>query len=510
MTQTSAPIAALRLVLGDQLTRSLSALSDLDPNRDVVLMAEVMEECRVVPHHRKKIALVLSAMRHFAQALTARGVTVRYIRLDDPANTQSLTGEVGRAVAALRPGRVVATEAGEWRVAEAMRRWALAEIRPDTRFVCSIADFRHWAAGRTAPRMEFFYRVMRRRTGLLMTPSGLPEGGKWNYDQENRKRLPKTIMVPRVPAFAPDAITRDVLHLVQERFADGFGDLDGFAFPVTARDALAALDDFVANRLPGFGDWQDAMKADEPTLFHAVLSPALNLGLLAPLTICRAVEDAWRAGRVGLNAAEGFIRQIIGWREYIRGIYWLHMPGYAALNALGATRKLPDFYWSGETRLRCVAQVVRQTRRDAYAHHIQRLMVTGNFALLAGIDPDAVDAWYLAVYADAYQWVEMPNTRGMALFADGGIVGSKPYAASGAYINRMSDYCRGCAYDVTQTTGPDACPFNYLYWDFIARHADRFTGNVRMAMPLRTLARMAPEKRAAIRASATSFLTQLT
>ncbi len=509
MVSRSEKTAALRIVLGDQLTRSLSALSDLDPERDVVLMAEVMEECRTVAHHRKKIALVLSAMRHFAQALAARGVRVRYIRLDDPENTHSLTGEVNRAVAALRPERMVATEAGEWRVAEAMRSWGAIEIRPDTRFVCSIADFRHWAVGRTAPRMEFFYREMRRRTGLLMTSSGLPEGGKWNYDQENRKRLPKDITVPAVPAFAPDAITQDVLGLVRDRFPDGFGDLDGFVFPVTAREAQAALDDFVANRLAGFGDWQDAMKAEQPALFHAVLSPALNLGLLEPLTICRAVEGAWRAGRVALNAAEGFIRQIIGWREYIRGIYWLHMPGYATLNALEATRQLPDFYWSGETRMRCIAQVVRQTRRDAYAHHIQRLMVTGNFALLAGIDPDAVDAWYLAVYADAYQWVEMPNTRGMALFADGGIVGSKPYAASGAYINRMSDYCRGCAYQVTQATGPDACPFNYLYWDFIARHADRFASNVRMAMPLRTLERMSAEKMAAIRASAASFLTNL-
>jgi deoxyribodipyrimidine photolyase-related protein len=240
-----------------------------------------------------------------------------------------------------------------------------------------------------------------------------------------------------------------------------------------------------------------------------VISPALNIGLLDPLSVCRAVEAAWRAGTVALNAAEGFIRQVIGWREYVRGIYWLRMPEYGALNALGATRELPAFYWNGETKMACIRQVVRQTRRDAYAHHIQRLMVTGNFALLAGLHPDAVDEWYLAVYADAYQWVEMPNTRGMALFADGGLLGSKPYAASGAYINRMSDYCQGCAYDVKDTTGPKACPFNFLYWDFIARHAERFASNVRMAMPLRHWERMDPDRRAAIRARAVAFLAEM-
>ncbi len=502
-------VDTLRVVLGDQLSASVSALSGLDPAHDVVLMAEVMGECTYVPHHLKKIVLVLSAMRHFAQALTARGVQVRYIRLDDPANTQTLLGEVQRAITDLRPRQVVATEPGEHRVVTDMRHWfGSLEIRPDTRFVCSIADFRHWARGRNGLRMEFFYRDMRRRTGLLMTPAGEPEGGRWNYDAENRKRLPATLAPPETLGFAPDAITRAVIDLVRRSFTNGFGELDGFRFPVTAQDAEAALADFITHRLPGFGDWQDAMRTDAPTLFHAVISPALNIGLLEPLAVCQAVEAAWRQGNVALNAAEGFIRQVIGWREYIRGIYWLNMPEYAALNALGATRKLPEFYWNGDTQMQCIRQVVAQTRRDAYAHHIQRLMVTGNFALLAALHPDAVDEWYMAVYADAYQWVEMPNTRGMALFADGGIVGSKPYAASGAYINRMSDYCRRCVYDVKQATGPDACPFNFLYWDFIARHAERFASNVRMAMPLRNWARMTPQRRAAIRLQAAAFLAE--
>ena len=503
-------VETLRVVLGDQLSHSLSALSDLDPAHDVVLMAEVMGECTHVPYHLKKLVLVLAAMRHFAAGLTARGVQVRYVRLDDPDNSQTLRGEVARAVSALAPRQVVVTEPGAHRVVADMRNWVEGlEIRPDTRFVCSIAEFRRWASGRSGLRMEFFYREMRRRTGLLMTTHGEPEGNRWNFDPENRKRLPVRLEIPGIAAFPPDEITQQVIDLVRQRFTDGFAETDGFGFPVTPGDAEAALADFIAHRLPGFGDWQDAMRAEAPTLFHAVISPALNIGLLDPLPVCRAVEAAYRRGGVALNAAEGFIRQIIGWREYVRGIYWLKMPEYATLNALQATRRLPEFYWNGATKMACISQVVRQTRRHAYAHHIQRLMVTGNFALLAGLHPDAVDEWYMAVYADAYQWVEMPNTRGMALFGDGGIVGSKPYAASGAYINRMSDYCAGCAYDVKQATGPAACPFNFLYWDFIARHAERFASNVRMAMPLRNWQRMAPERRDAIRAQAAAFLARL-
>ena len=502
-------VDTLRVVLGDQLSASLSTLGDLDPAADTVLMAEVMGECTHAPYHLKKLVLVLSAMRHFARALTERGVRVHYVRLDDPDNTQTLRTEVGRAIATLKPRQVVVTEPGAHRVLADMADWTQRlEIRPDTRFLCSVAQFRQWAAGRNGLRLEFFYREMRRRSGLLMTPDG-PEGNRWNFDAENRKRLPPGLQVPGIAGFPPDAITREVISLVRHRFTDGFADTEGFAFPVTAQHAEAALDDFIVHRLPGFGDWQDAMRTDTPTLFHAVISPALNLGLLDPLAVCQAVEAAYRRGAVALNAAEGFIRQIIGWREYVRGIYWLKMPEYATLNALQATRPLPDFYWNGETPMACISQVVHQTRRHAYAHHIQRLMVTGNFALLAGLHPDAVDEWYMAVYADAYQWVEMPNTRGMALFGDGGIVGSKPYAASGAYINRNSDYCAGCAYDVKQATGPAACPFNFLYWDFIARHAQRFASNPRMAMPLRNWQRMAPQRREAIRAQATAFLAEL-
>ncbi len=501
----------LRLVLGDQLSAGIAALQNLDPARDVVLMAEVMGECTYVPHHKQKLVLVLSAMRHFAAELAARGVRLDYIRLDDPANTGTLTSELARAVARHRPTGVVATFPGEWRVLEAMRGWEEAfgcpvEIREDSRFLCPLPRFRRWAQGRRQLRMEFFYREMRRETGLLMDADAAPVGGQWNYDAENRRRLERGVVPPPPRRTPPDAVTREVMDLVESRFPANFGTLDAFAWPVTAAEAQGVLEDFIAHRLARFGDYQDAMASGEPVLFHALVSTSLNLGLLTPRACCEAAEAAFRAGRAPLNAVEGFIRQILGWREYVRGLYWLKMPDYAATNALEATRPLPWSWWGGETRMNCLKQVVRQTCDLAYAHHIQRLMVTGNFALLAGLDPAPVNEWYMAVYADAYEWVELPNTHGMALHADGGVIASKPYAASGAYINRMSDYCRGCAYDVKAATGPDACPMNALYWDFLARHERRFAGNPRLAMPLRALRAMPPAKREALRAQAAAFL----
>ena len=504
---------ALRIVLGDQCSRGLSALRDLDPARDVVLLSEVVGECTYVRHHAKKIVLVLSAMRHFARALQARGVQVDYIRLDDPENTGSLRGEMLRAVERHSPDCVVCTEPGEWRLREDFRTWHEAsgvetDIRDDDRFLCRIQEFRTFARERGLSRMEFFYRDMRRRHRLLMD-GDQPEGGRWNYDPENRKPLPRQVTAPAAPRFPPDEITAEVMALVASRFPNHFGSPEGFALPVTAQDARRALDDFVLNRLPSFGDWQDAMRTGEGTLFHALISTSLNTGLLSPLEACQAAEAAYRAGAAPLNAVEGFVRQILGWREFVRGVYWLHMPEYAQFNSLGATRKLPALYWDADTRMNCLHQAVSDTRDHAYAHHIQRLMITGNFALLAGLHPDEVDEWYLIVYADAYEWVEMPNVRGMALHADGGIMGSKPYASSGAYINRMSDYCKACHYDVREAVGEQACPFNALYWDFIDRHRARFAENHRMAMPLRTLERMAPEKLDAIRARATGFLSAL-
>jgi deoxyribodipyrimidine photolyase-related protein len=296
--------------------------------------------------------------------------------------------------------------------------------------------------------MEHFYREMRRETGLLMGADGEPEGGRWNFDKANRKRLPKGIAPPSPLHHPPDPITREVLALVDTHFPRHFGSLEPFWFAVSAEQAKESLAHFVAQALPSFGDFQDAMKEGEPTLFHAIIGLYLNTGLLDPLDACRLAEAAYLRGHAPLNAVEGFIRQIIGWREYVRGIYWLKMPDYAETNFLEASRPLPSFYWSGDTEMNCLRQCIIQTRDEAYAHHIQRLMVIGNFALLAGLAPQEVEEWYLSVYADAFEWVELPNTHGMALFADGGVLGSKPYAASGKYINRMSNYCAGCQYDV--------------------------------------------------------------
>ena len=517
-TSYGRPVHTIRMVLGDQCSHGLSALSDIDPAQDLVLMAEVDTECTYVAHHKKKVVLVLSAMRHFAQELRAKGVRVEYMKLDDPENTHNLRGELVRAVQRHGAQRVVATECWEWRLEQDMRGWQEAtgvevDIRDDTRFLCRKQEFRVWAVDKTgAPksgaRMEFFYRTMRRRYAVLMEGEA-PAGGQWNYDPENRKPLPKTMAPPVVLTFPPDEITQAVMGLVATRFPRHFGEVEGFGLPVTAQDAERALVDFVERRLALFGDWQDTMKAGESTMYHAIISTSLNTGLLEPLAACRAAEAAWHGGGAPLNAVEGFIRQVLGWREFVRGMYWLHMPRYKTLNGLGAERALPAFYWTGETRMNCMRHALTDTKRYAYAHHIQRLMVTGNFALIAGLAPDEVDEWYLTVYADAYEWVEMPNVRGMALHADGGIMGSKPYASSGAYINRMSDYCRGCHYDVKDAVGERGCPFNALYWDFMARHHDKFSGNQRMSMTIRTMERMEPSRLASIRTRAGAFLAAM-
>ncbi len=498
----------LILILGDQLSPQLSALAAADRACDRVLMAEVMAEASYVPHHRKKLAFIFSAMRHFAQELRTQGWQVDYVALDDPANSGSLGGEVRRALARHGLDRVLATEPGEWRLLEEMRGWPALDLLSDRRFLADREGFARWAQDRKGLRMEHFYRLMRRKTGLLMEGDE-PVGGRWNFDAENRNRADAGLAFPVPPGFPPDAITREVLDLVAARFPDNFGTLEPFRFAVTRADAERAFARFVEHALPLFGTYQDAMLAGQPFLYHAVVSLYLNAGLLDPLAMCRAVEAAWRAGRVPLNSAEGFIRQVIGWREFVRGIYWWQMPGYDRVNALGAHRPLPDFYWTAQTQMACVRACVSQTRDEAYAHHIQRLMITGNFALLAGIDPHSLHQWYLAVYADAYEWVELPNTVGMSQFADGGLLASKPYAASGAYISRMSDYCRGCSYDVKAKEGPRACPFNLLYWHFIARHRERLARNPRMAQIVRSWDRLAPERQQQLARDAEAFLTTL-
>lgn len=500
-------------IFGDHLSHRISSLDGADPQRDIVLMCEVAEETTYVKHHKKKIVLILSAMRHFADELRIRGFSVRYVQLDDADNSGSFTGELSAAVAILSPDCVVVTEPGEWRVGQDVSRWQSmfgvpVSIRPDRRFLCSREEFTAWADERRTLTMEFFYRRMRRKTKLLMRGDD-PVGGRWNFDSENRAPAKPDLFRPARLKFKPDTTTREVIDLVEQRFAGHMGTAKDFNFAVTSSDARDAAEVFNRDFLPFFGETQDAMLRDDALLNHSVLSPYLNLGLLDPLELCKSAERAYLDGDAPLNAAEGFIRQIIGWREYVRGMYWRFMPEYASSNFFKASRPLPDFFWTGKTAMACLATTISDTIDNAYAHHIQRLMVTGNFAMLAGLDPFALHEWYLEVYADAIEWVELPNVIGMSQFADGGSLGSKPYCASGSYISRMSDYCEGCRYDVRSKTGKSACPFNFLYWDFLDRHVQDLSANRRLQHSYATWRRMTQDRRNEYRQSARAFLQRL-
>lgn len=499
----------LVLVLGDQLSDALSALAAADMASDVVVMAEVAEEATYVQHHPKKIAFIFAAMRKFAARLQAVGWDVRYTRLDDPDTAGSIPGEVLRRAEETGASEVIATQPGEWRLIQSLEDMPLRlTMRPDTRFISTPDEFDTWAKGRKALRMEYFYRDMRRKTGLLMD-GDQPEGGKWNYDSENRKPAPDDIAFSGPMQFTPDDTVEEVLDLVASRFGNSFGSLRPFWFATDAEQARRALTHFITYALPRFGDFQDAMMNDNRFLYHAMISPYLNVGLLDPMEVCRAAEDAYREGHAPLNAVEGFIRQIIGWREYVRGIYFREGPEYTRRNALCHQRRLPDFYWTGDTDMNCMSKAITQTAEEAYAHHIQRLMVTGNFALLAGINPHEVHEWYLRVYIDAFEWVEAPNVIGMSQFADDGIIASKPYVSSGAYINRMSDHCKPCRYRVQDKTGPDACPFNTLYWHFLDRHSEKFAKNPRMSQIYANWNRMDADRKATILSEAEAFLGTL-
>ncbi len=496
----------LIIVLGDQLNRDASAFDGFDPAQDCVWMAEVAEESTHVRSGLPRTALFLSAMRHYAAQCRADGLSLDYATLEDGHAT--LADALRDAIGRHRPRGLVLTAPGDWRVLQALRAVAAAEglpldLRDDRHFYATVRDFAAHAKGRKQLRMEYFYREMRRRHRVLMDGDE-PAGGEWNFDAENRESFGKTGPqgVPAPLRFEPDAITREVIALVQKRFAGHPGRLESFAWPVTRAQALQALQAFITRRLPHFGRFQDAMWTDEPWLWHALLASSLNLKLLDPREVVNAAEAAWREGRAPLPAVEGFIRQILGWREYVRGIYWTQMPGYAERNALAAHEPLPGFYWTGDTSMHCLRQAIGQTLEHGYAHHIQRLMVTGLYALLHGVDPKEVHAWYLAVYVDAVEWVELPNTLGMSQYADGGVMASKPYVATGQYIGRMSNYCKGCRFKPERRTGDDACPITTLYWDFLARHEAVLAKNPRMALQVKNLVRLPPEERAAIAARA--------
>jgi deoxyribodipyrimidine photolyase-related protein len=502
----------LVLVLGDQLDADAAAFDGFDAAHDAVWMAEVAEESTHVWSSQPRTVMFLAAMRHFAQALRTADRPLHYTALDEPGNAGSLAAQLAADIGRLRPQALVMTAPGDWRVLAALRATAVAagltlDVREDRHFYGTVREFAAHAKGRKQLRLEFFYREMRRRHGVLLNADGGPEGGEWNYDADNRKPFGAQGpgAVPPRAVFEPDAITREVITLVQERFKGHPGRCDRFAWPVTREQALQSMQRFIAERLAGFGDVQDAMWPGEPWLWHSHLAAALNLKLLHPREVVAAAEAAYRregAGRAPLAAVEGFIRQILGWREYVRGIYWTQMPEYLERNELGAHEPLPAWFWTGDTTMACLKDTLTQTLTHGYAHHIQRLMVTGLYTLLLGVEPKAVHAWYLAVYVDAVEWVELPNVLGMSQYADGGVMASKPYIATGQYIARMSPHCKGCRFDPTQRTGERACPFTTLYWDFLMRHERRLAGNPRMALQVKNLARLDAAERGAVVARA--------
>ena len=519
----------LVMILGDQLDEASSAFDGFDPAQDVVLMIEAFEESTHVWSHKIRTTLFLSAMRHFADRLRQRHWHVDYRALDTHGD-KTLGDGLCAAVAEHQPERIIGVEPGDLRVRQqiedAIKLIAhspsktgstgqkaskiTVEWREDKHFLCSLPQFRKWAGKSTSLRMEFFYRTMRKQYKVLMAGDE-PEGGQWNFDADNRKSFGKAgpQNVPKAIVYKPDAITQDVIKLVNTHFAAHPGQLEDFNWPVTREQALLALKDFMDKRLPQFGPHEDAMWTELDFGWHSLLSSSLNLKLLSPLEVVLAAETAYKKHGLDLASVEGFIRQILGWREFMRGVYFLDMPELKAANHYGHTNPLPKWYWTGDTHMNCMKQCIDQTLKNGYSHHIQRLMVTGMFGVTAQITPQAICDWYLAVYADAVEWVELPNTAGMALFANGGRFTSKPYVASGAYIKRMSNYCGGCKYEPETRAGPSACPMTTLYWNFLDQHEATFGGNPRTALMVKNLQRMTPELRAQVRERAGEMLADL-
>jgi len=500
----TAKIRHLLLILGDQLDERATIFEDFDPQRDAIWMAEVDDESTRIMSSKQRTTLFLSAMRHFAQSLKDKGWRVFYSKIDDPTNAGTLAGELEKAIGLTSAQKLLLTAPGDWTVLQNLRSCAKAlktelQLLDDAHFMSTVREFSDHAKARKQLRLEYFYREMRQKTGILMEGKK-PVGGQWNFDQDNRSSFGKTgpVDLPKPRRFEADEITQEVMALVRERFAHHPGRLESFTWPVTRQEALEALDDFMAHRMPLFGTYQDAMWQGEVWLYHSHIASALNLKLLNPREVLQAAEVAYQKGDAPLAAVEGFIRQILGWREYVRGIYWTHMPQYLELNASNALTPLPDFYWTGETEMACLKDAISQTLEHGYAHHIQRLMVTGLYALLLGVNPKEVHQWYLGMYVDAVEWVELPNTLGMSQFADGGIMASKPYIASGKYIDKMSNYCKKCPLDPSKSTGEDACPFTTLYWNYLIEHKDELAKNPRMLMQIKNVNRLSDETARAI------------
>ena len=535
------PCRHLVLILGDQLDEASSAFDGFDAEKDVVLMVEAFEESTHVWSHKVRTTLFLSAMRHFAADLKQRGWRVDYRSLDVEGD-KTLGAGLLAALQKYQPQRVIGVEPGDLRVrqqledaiksiaAESRKNWAtgikhlknghegelgslIPEWREDKHFLCGINQFRKWAGTSSSLRMEFFYRQMRKQYRVLVEGknSDEPVGGQWNFDADNRKGFGKAgpQNVPQLVQYPQDQITRDVIKLVSQHFADHPGNLDNFNWPVTREQALLALKSFIDERLPQFGPHEDAMWTNLDFGWHSLLSSSLNLKLLNPLEVIHAAEAAYKEHDLDLASVEGFIRQILGWREFMRGVYFLDMPELKTANHYGHTNALPKWYWTGDTKMNCMRQCINQTLANGYSHHIQRLMVTGMFGVTAQISPQAICDWYLAVYVDAVEWVELPNTGGMALFANGGRFTSKPYVASGAYIKRMSNYCAGCSYEPETRVGSKACPMTTLYWNFLDQHEADFAANPRTALMVKNLQRMTPELRQQVGQRAGEMLADL-
>lgn len=518
--RTPAQNGTLLFLLGDQLDRAAPTIANLGPE-DVVLMAEVKGESEHVPSHVQRTVLFLSAMRHHAQWLKQQGHRVHYVHLDDSQNTHSLAGELIRAVHRFKPRSVTLIRPGEHRVHAALTDACRSQSTPlqlveDTHFLVNPSEFDSWASGRVSFKMEDFYREQRRRLNVLMTDDGEPEGGRWNFDVENREGPgslgPGLLTSPL--RFTPDAITRQVIADVKSALPALPGRIESFDWPVTREDALAALQDFVDHRLFHFGRTQDAMWQGAWSMNHSLISAALNLKLLNPRECVEAAVEVYRSGKAPIAAVEGFVRQIIGWREFIRGIYFREGADYGSRNWLGATGTLPEFFWTGETDMNCLRQCVGEVLDRAYGHHIQRLMVIGNLTMLLGVHPKAISDWFLGMYVDAVDWVTLPNVLGMSQHADGTarrgpVVGTKPYAASGQYIKRMSNYCSGCKYDPLKRVGDDACPFTTLYWDFLHRHRAKLSHNHRMRTIMGNIDRFTPQQLQDITISASRVRARL-
>jgi len=503
-------IRNLVLVLGDQLDPASAAFDGFDKAQDAILQMEVMEEAAYIHQHKKRIAYFFSAMRHFCEDRREAGFQVFYSKLDDPLNRGSFAKEVKRWISDLKPSHLIVLEPGDWRVRQQLEQLNQVEFREDRHFLFSHDDFSAFAKDHPKFILETFYRSMRKRHKILLDADAKPVGGRWNFDTENRAKLAAKdlSLFSRKRPFAADAITRDVIALVERVFPDHPGKLDHFNLPVTRQHALESLEDFVTHRLNDFGRYQDAMLEGEPFLFHSALSGPLNLHLLNPREVIDNVLQ--NETNAPLNSVEGFVRQILGWREFVRGIYWRTMPDYAEENALDADLPMPSFYWTGETDMRCLADAIAHTIDHAYAHHIERLMVLGLFCLLIGVKPYDVHRWHMSMFWDAIDWVSLPNTLGMSQFGDGGKIATKPYVASGAYIDKMSNHCASCRYDPKQALGEKACPFTTLYWDFLARHKQRFQANRRMTFAYANLTRKTREEIAAIRSHADDLKAKFT